>query len=89
MTNLSDRNEVIKMNVNKHVGLEIKFRREEKGWTATWLAKKLRIHTNSLSNYENGKNEMGYKVYIRICKLLKVGITEMLPDNWEELEKGV
>jgi transcriptional regulator with XRE-family HTH domain len=54
----------------QEVGNFIREGRASAGLSQEKLAKKLRIPARTLTNYENGRNTMGWIRYVEICQVL-------------------
>jgi transcriptional regulator with XRE-family HTH domain len=62
----------------RQLGESIQFHRKEKNWTQVKLAIELRKEKGTISNWENGKGNVGYKNMLVICVLLDISMKALL-----------
>ena len=58
--------------INKRIGMRIKHRREEYGYTQTQLAVALGVTFQQIQKYENGKNRISAPKMHTLCVVLDV-----------------
>ena len=61
-----------------HIGNNIRFIREKNGYSQKELAEKVRCRPASISDYENGKENITIAYMIRISNALRVNPAELL-----------
>jgi len=61
------------------VGARLRFLREERHISQEEIAFAGDVTQASISNYENGRNEIPLSVLLSVCDFLSVPLTEMLP----------
>lgn len=78
-------------NINVIVGKNIRFYREQKGWTLEKLAEESGYEVNtkksSMSKIENGKNDIPTSRLYAIAKALGVDITDLIREDRQEVKK--
>ena len=57
---------------------KIRILREAKGWTQEVLAKKLCVTVSTVSNYENGKREPNIEMLMRLSKVFKCTVDDLI-----------
>lgn len=60
------------------LGKNIKYFREQKGYTLKELANRAQINLNTLSNAEKGKSRIKLSTYCKICYGLKIKLSELV-----------
>lgn len=68
------RTEVTQLNF----AINLRKKRESRGWTQTKLAKKLNISVSGISRYESGLIEPGVGAYKRICQAFGMSAGDLL-----------
>ena len=60
------------------IGIEMKKFRKENGYTQAYLARKLNVSVQAISNYETGKSMPNMAVIIRFASLADISIPELI-----------
>lgn len=69
----------ISQELRAEVGARLRFLREERRISQEEIAFAADVTQASISNYENGRNEIPLSVLLSVCDFLGVSLTEMLP----------
>ena len=72
--NLNRQREVFKM----QLGSYIKSRRKNIGLTQKQLAELVGVSQDAISQYENGNREPGFFIFIKLCKVLGMQISDFM-----------
>lgn len=65
--------------IDKAIGKKIRTQRILAGRTLAWLAKKMKLTSQQISNYESAENKISISKLYGIAAALKVKISELLP----------
>ena len=59
----------------------IREKREQLGWTQQFLAEKVGVTKNAISNYENGSRTPKWEVAIKLSEVLKIPLKKVIENR--------
>lgn len=68
------------------IGEQLKQKRLENNWTQAEVAEELFVSARSISNWENGRNMPDIESLIRLARLYRLSLDELLMEGSEMVE---
>jgi transcriptional regulator with XRE-family HTH domain len=69
------------------LGERIKRLRQERGWSQSQLAQKLKVHQKQISGYERGVHLPSTELLIKVAELFNVSLDYLAFDNREDVRR--